>query len=865
MSPSERLTPRALRRLRIALYTLMFVLAGLVVTDPVGGQLAAAVDPPTAVVAGTVFEDRNGNDAQDAKEPGLEGVTVSDGRAIVRTGPDGSYRLETDPERRHTDLVFLSQPAGYSVGADEFMTPRFYRELGQLVDGEQRTADFALTRDTASESSNFSFGNIADPHFNANMREQVRQVSSTATNLGFIQVSGDLTNNATDAEFGIYKAGTAESSVPVWPAVGNHEYFFGGATDYASRIDNYRRHVGPEWYSFDYGDRHFLVLENNGQAPFEEQLAWVRRDLELNAAGKKLVVLAHMPMNVPFGSPSVYDAYGEVFEQYGAELMLVGHEHSNDVEPHSEFASTAKHVQTNSSSYTIDHSPRGYRYVHMTDESFTNPFRMYGADQTMTITSPAPGSSVPAAGFPGIQVNAYDTADEVASVRYRLDGGAWQAMKATGEFTWHQGAAAPPAVGKHTVEVEAIDDAGHTWSESSSFELTSEPALAPVAGADWVQHHGDARHSGVSADALPADVRLAWSHRTEGTFLTGSPAIVDGVVYAGTRDENGDGNSAVHAVRLSTGERLWSFPVPSSVHGSLAVGDGTVFVPSMRGVLYAVDAETGKLRWKHAPEQVAGSYNQRAYGYYGPTVAGGKVFWPYQTRLGAGSQGLLVALDTRTGDAAWQAPMTGSTMSDGTPAVADGMVYVGNQTSDRVIAFDQQTGERRWVAATKLGGWQDGIPTAVDGRVFIGANNGVIARDGATGQELWTFSSPHPSQVPGGATPSAPAVAGNVLYMGFPSGAVTALDATTGAVLWDRVLPGTSYRAGVASSPVVSGDTLFVGSNNGSFYALDRHTGQPRWEHEIGTWVAAGPAVSGNTVVTGAWDGNLYAYTGGRP
>jgi len=612
---------------------------------------------------------------------------------------------------------------------------------------------------------------------------------------------------------------------------------------------------------------HFLVLENNGQAPFEEQLEWVRRDLELHLgeeSDKKLVVLAHQPMNVPFGSPSQYDQYGELFEQYGAELMLVGHEHSNDVEPRSDLARTAKHIQTNSSSYTIDNSPRGFRYVHMTEESFTNPFRMYGADQTMTIVSPAPGTAIPREKFPGVQVNAYDTTDEVVRVRYRIDGGPWRPLTSTGEFTWYAALPGPvPSVGEHTVEVAAVDEAGNRWRASSRFTFTDEPAIVPRAGADWPQHHGDPGHSGVAQDAQEPGRRLAWSYRTPGTFLTGSPVIVDGVVYAGTRDENGDGTSAVHAVELATGRQLWTFPVPSSVHGSLAVADGMVFVPSVRGTLYAVDAATGELAWQRDPEEAPEPNNQRVYGYYSPAVAEGKVFWPYQTRFGKASQGLLVALDTRTGAPVWEAPMTGSTMSDGTPAIADGKVFVGNQTADRVIAYDIETGARAWVSSAVLGGWQDGIPTAADGRVFIGSNNGIVARDADTGGDLWTYRSPHPSKVSSGSTPSAPAVAGDVVYMGFPSGAVTALDARTGAVLWDRLLPGDVYTGGIASSPAVAGDTLFVGANNGRFYALDRHTGQVLWEHEIGTWVAAGPAVSGNTVVIGAWDGNLYAYTDG--
>ena len=183
------------------------------------------------------------------------------------------------------------------------------------------------------------------------------QISSTAQELGFVQVSGDLTDNATDAEFAIYRAGTAASKYPVWPAVGNHEYFNRGPATYQARIDNYRRHVGPEWYSFDHGNRHFIVLENNGAAPFEEQYEWARQDLEANARGKRVVVLMHQPMNVPFGSPSTYDRYGDLLERYDTELVLVGHEHSNDADDDAEFVKGAKHVQTNSSSYTIDQQP----------------------------------------------------------------------------------------------------------------------------------------------------------------------------------------------------------------------------------------------------------------------------------------------------------------------------------------------------------------------------------------------------------------------------------------------------------------------------------------------------------------------------
>ncbi len=853
--------PPASRRHKI-LYGVTGGLAALVIGVPLTGVIADAVDAPAATISGTVFEDRDNDNRQDNNETPLAGVTVSDGQQLVVTDKLGHYSFSSDVERRDVDLVFVTQPSGYSVGTDDNMTPKFFRNLGQLAAGDTREVNFGLRKDKKAASGGFTFGNVADPHVNAQLPEQITEINSTRQNLAFIQVSGDLTNSATDAEFEFYKSSTANSKVPVWPAVGNHEYAAGST--YAARINNYRKHVGPEWYSFDYSDRHFLVLENNGAAPFAEQLEWVKADLAQNVkGGKHLVVLTHQPMNVPFGSPSVYDEFGKVLEQYKAELILVGHEHSNDVEPNSQFAKTAKHIQTVSSSYTIDNSPRGFRFVNMDNKTFDNPFRIYGAEKDLTIVSPAPGTSVPLDRFPGIQVNAYDTTDAPVKVRYRLDNGNWKQLDPTGEFTWYADLPGNAKIGKHTLEVEATDKAKATWKGTSKFTLTNEKAIKPVAGADWNQHHGDSSHSGVAQDYIAAGQRLAWSYRTKGTFLTGSPAIVDGVVYAGTRDENGEGNSEVHAVNLATGKKLWSYDVPSSVHGSVAVSDGLVYVPTLRGTLFAVDAKTGKLKWRNDPEAAPEGNNQRTYGYYGVTVADGKVLFPFQTRFGEAAAGILLALDAKTGQRIWGSPMAGNTMSDGTPAVADGRVYVGNQDGSIVIAYDLKTGAKLWTGTDTLGGWQDGIPTAGGGKVFIGSNNGIVARDGATGTVLWSYTSTHPSLVSSGATPSAAALSGNTVYMSFPSGAVTALNATTGAVIWDQLLPGSQYRGGSFTSPALSGNTLFVGANSGGFYALDARTGQPLWSQNIGTWVSAGPAVSGNTVVAGAFDGNLYAFTPG--
>lgn len=169
--------------MRTALHIVGIVLAALVLAKAATPRIAEALDPNAAAVTGVVYEDRNGNDTQDAGERGVKGVSVSDGVTTVETDSEGRYRLDVNVARRITDLVFITKPAGYAVPTDQYMTPRFYHDLGQLADGAGASADFALLPDPRGRSDDFTFANVADPHRNANMADQMRQVTSTSKRL----------------------------------------------------------------------------------------------------------------------------------------------------------------------------------------------------------------------------------------------------------------------------------------------------------------------------------------------------------------------------------------------------------------------------------------------------------------------------------------------------------------------------------------------------------------------------------------------------------------------------------------------------------------------------------------------------------
>ena len=71
---------------------------------------------------GTVFDDKNRNSNQEPGEPGLPGVTVSNGRDVVTTDGQGRYDLPAFDNM----TVFVTQPRGYQVPVDEDNIAQFF-------------------------------------------------------------------------------------------------------------------------------------------------------------------------------------------------------------------------------------------------------------------------------------------------------------------------------------------------------------------------------------------------------------------------------------------------------------------------------------------------------------------------------------------------------------------------------------------------------------------------------------------------------------------------------------------------------------------------------------------------------------------
>ena len=144
---------------------------------------------------------------------------------------------------------------------------------------------------------------------------------------------------------------------------------------------------------------------------------------------------------------------------------------------------------------------------------------------------------------------------------------------------------------------------------------------------------------------------------------------------------------------------------------------GTVFVGARDGFLYAISADSGRLRWRfdHKISWVNSS----------PAVMDGTVY------AGSSDGQFVHAVDAASGTERWRTPVEGAIVWS-SPAVAGDVVLFGDGMG-RVHAVDRASGAPRWRFFTGAAVFSS--PVVADGVVLIGSGDGGLyaLRTGATG------------------------------------------------------------------------------------------------------------------------------------
>lgn len=131
-----------------------------------------------------------------------------------------------------------------------------------------------------------------------------------------------------DTFFGVYSG--LLRHFPVFPVAGNHEYATLAAAPFREVFnlpDNGGTTGKEQWYSFDWGNVHFVGLDT--ERINQDQVAWLKADLA-KSQQPWTVAFLHKP---PFSSGAhgstdeSRSAFGPIFEQHKVALVLSGHDH----------------------------------------------------------------------------------------------------------------------------------------------------------------------------------------------------------------------------------------------------------------------------------------------------------------------------------------------------------------------------------------------------------------------------------------------------------------------------------------------------------------------------------------------------------
>ncbi len=258
---------------------------------------------------------------------------------------------------------------------------------------------------------------------------------------------------------------------------------------------------------------------------------------------------------------------------------------------------------------------------------------------------------------------------------------------------------------------------------------------------------------------------------------------------------------------------------------------GKVFAANRQGLIMAVDENSGDEVWEiDLAEYQSDGYLSAVTNLWADGISAkisGGLTASYQSVFFGTENGLVVALDAETGDVKWQQKVKGEVLAK--PIAEEGFVIV-NTGSGILYGLDAETGEEKWVYESEVPPLTlRGIaaPTVNAGAAIVGTANGKLsAVILESGQVAWE----QVVAAPTGTTElerlvdidSQALVLGGVVFTISYNGTLAAVELRTGRIIWKR-----EYRSYRRIS--LDGNTLFVVDSNSQLYALDRRSGVELW------------------------------------
>ncbi len=255
-----------------------------IVVGVIAGVIAVAL-VATGITLGVIFSSKGpftGTVIDASTNTPMAGVSVSDGRNVVKTDAEGKFALDGYYKSR---FVTVTTPSGYV--ADSYY---------QHVEKGKESYDFKLTPNAGMGQEKHSFIQVSDSEIGEDgVGPWIDSIHAMVEEQhpAFIIHTGDICYEA-GLKRHIQDMNSENMGVPVYYTIGNHDYVDG---KYGEEL--FESIYGPVWYSFEVGNIHYVVTPFQNGADYKsgynenDRWRWLANDLANTDPDMKVVMFNH--------------------------------------------------------------------------------------------------------------------------------------------------------------------------------------------------------------------------------------------------------------------------------------------------------------------------------------------------------------------------------------------------------------------------------------------------------------------------------------------------------------------------------------------------------------------------------------------
>lgn len=313
---------------------------------------------------------------------------------------------------------------------------------------------------------------------------------------------------------------------------------------------------------------------------------------------------------------------------------------------------------------------------------------------------------------------------------------------------------------------------------------------------------GDSDNAEPPAELLDIKQRLnvieLWSRKIGGTgkqYLKLAPVVFNQRLYIA------QANGKIYGLDATNGKKIWSVDADATITGGPGYGENTVLIGTSEALTIAYSADDGREQWRKRVTSEILAAPQKAKNTVVVRTGDGKIF----------------GLSGNTGKRLWIYDRTVPSLTlrgTGTPVIANDLVIAGFD-GGRLAALEVRTGKLIWEAPVATARGRSELERMVD-------------------------------------IDSTPLVVDGVIYVATFQGHLSAMQAETGRVLWDRDI--SSYAGFDADD-----QNLYVSNEKSHIQAFDRFTSTALWtQDKLHLRSVTAPAVIEDFIVVGDFEGYLH-------